>query len=110
MGLDIFAEIARTNTAYCHAHGMSAAELYGTPPNEAERETALVASITRLNAMGPLKGMTGRTEPRAFVPHAVVEYARTPEQLVESERLFGESLDTFYAECRRRTITPFVGD
>lgn len=37
--MNFFAEIAATNAAYCHAHGLTAAELYGTPINEAELET-----------------------------------------------------------------------
>lgn len=40
MSLNIFAEIARTNAAYCAAHGLSAAEAYGIPPNAAEFETS----------------------------------------------------------------------
>ena len=39
MSLNIFAEIARTNAAYCAAHGLSGAELYGTPINAEEYET-----------------------------------------------------------------------
>jgi len=35
-----FAEIAKTNRAYCAARGLSAAELYGTEPNAAEVETS----------------------------------------------------------------------
>ena len=109
--MNLFHEIAITNAAYCHAHGMSAAELYGTQPCQAEFETSLAASLTRLNAIGPLKGMSGHTEPRATAFHAVVEYARTPEQLAESERLAGESIQSFYDSCRRRTIAPiFCGD
>ena len=38
--MNLFAEIATTNRAYCHAHGLSAAELYGTAPNSAEVETS----------------------------------------------------------------------
>ena len=107
MGLNFFTELNATNRAHCAAHGFSAAELYGTAPNADEYETSLVASLTKLNAMGPLKGMSGRTAPLTFVPHAVVEYARTHEQLAESERLAGESIQSFYDSCRRRTIAPF---
>ena len=111
MGINFFTELSATNRAHCAAHGFSSAELYGTPPNEAEFETSLNVSLTRLNAMGPLSGMSGRTTPRPVAPHAVVEYARTPEQIAESNRLAGESMDKFYAECRRRTIAPvFCGD
>lgn len=38
--MNIFAEIANTNRAYCAAHGLSACELYGTPINAAEVETS----------------------------------------------------------------------
>ena len=38
--MNLFAEISRTNAAYCSARGLSAAELYGTEPNEAEVETS----------------------------------------------------------------------
>jgi hypothetical protein len=56
---------------------------------------------TRQVAMGPRKPQ-GR---------CVVEYARSPEQLAESEHMFGESLDKFYTACRRRTIAPvWCGD
>ena len=34
-----FQEISRTNAAYCASRGLSAAELYGTPINEAELDT-----------------------------------------------------------------------
>lgn len=37
--MNLFAEISRTNAAYCAARGLSAAELYGTEPNAAELET-----------------------------------------------------------------------
>lgn len=37
--MNLFSEISRTNAAYCAARGLSAADLYGTPPNEAEIET-----------------------------------------------------------------------
>lgn len=112
MGLQLFDELNRTNAAYCRALGFSSAELYGTPPNAAEFETSLVASLTKLNAMGPLKGMSGITTPRpAPAPHAVVEYARTPEQLAESKRLTDASIQSFFESCRRRTVAPiFVGD
>jgi hypothetical protein len=61
--------------------------------------------------MGPLLGMSGYTAPRpAPEPHAVVEYARTQEQAAESARLFGESLDTFYADARSKGAPAFVGD
>ena len=112
MGINFFAELSATNRAHCAAHGFSSAELYGTPPNEAEFETSLNVTLTRLNAMGPLKGMSGRTTPcPAPTPHAVVEYARTPEQIAESTRLFAESLGQFYEACHRRTIAPcFTGD
>lgn len=36
--MNIFSEISRTNAAYCAAHGLSAAELYGTEPNADEIE------------------------------------------------------------------------
>ena len=39
MGINFFAEISRTNAAYCAAHGLSVGEAYGVPPNEAEVET-----------------------------------------------------------------------
>jgi hypothetical protein len=112
MSIDLWAELNRTNRAYCASLGLSAGELYGTPPNEAEIETSLNVTITRLNAMGPLKGMSGHTTPRpAPAFHAVVEYTRTPEHIAEQNRRFGEALDKFYAESRRRTIAPvFCGD
>ena len=112
MGLNFFTELNATNRAHCAAHGFSSGELYGTEPTAAEYETSLVVSLTRLNNMGPLKGMSGRTTPcPAPTPHAVVEYARTPAQIAESNRLFGESLGKFYEACRRRTIAPcFTGD
>lgn len=54
MSLNIFAEIARTNAAYCAAHGLSGAELYGTAPNEAELEThRLIASGVPAEAAVP---------------------------------------------------------
>lgn len=43
--MNLFQEIATTNAAYCAARGLSAVELYGTAPNEAELEThRLIAS------------------------------------------------------------------
>lgn len=75
--LDFFAELNATNRAHCAAHGFTSAELYGTPPSAEEYETSLNVSIARLNAMGPLKGMSGYTTPRpAPAFHAVIEYAR----------------------------------
>lgn len=88
MGINFFAELSATNRAHCAAHGFSSAELYGTPPNEAEFETSLNVTLTRLNAMGPLKGMSGRTTPRpAPAPHAVVEYARPVKSLWDQKRI-----------------------
>ena len=37
--MNLFAEITRTNAAYCAAQGFSTAELYGTPINAEEYET-----------------------------------------------------------------------
>ena len=37
-----FQAIQSTNLAYCAAHGLSAAEIYGTPPNADEIETHLL--------------------------------------------------------------------
>lgn len=43
--MNLFSEIATTNRAYCAAHGLSAAEAYGTAPNAAEIKThELIAS------------------------------------------------------------------
>ena len=102
-----FQSIADANRAQCAALGLSACDLYGTPINEAEYETSLNVTLTRLNAMGPLSGMSGRTTPRpAPGPHAVVEYARTPEQAAESMERFAGALGKYYAECRNG----WVGD
>ena len=38
--MNLFHEISRTNAAYCAAHGLSAGEAYGVPPNAAEFETS----------------------------------------------------------------------
>jgi len=97
MGLDFFSELNATTRAHCAAHGFSSAELYGTPINEAEYETALVASLTRLNAMGPLSGMSGHTKQRpAPGPHCVVEYAR-PISLWDQR-----DITPYYDECRAK--------
>lgn len=51
--MNLFQEITRTNRAYCQAHGLSAAELYGTAPNESELEThRLIASGVPAEAAG----------------------------------------------------------
>lgn len=43
--MNIFAEIARTNAAYCAARGLSGAELYGTPPNAEEFEVSRLIGL-----------------------------------------------------------------
>ena len=85
--LDFFAELSATNRAHCAAHGFSSAELYVTPPNEAEYETSLNVTLTSLNAMGPLKGLTWNPRQRPPVPHAVVEYARPVKSLWDQKRI-----------------------
>lgn len=43
--MNLFAEISRTNAAYCAARGLSGAELYGTPPNAEEFEVHHLISL-----------------------------------------------------------------
>lgn len=114
MSVRLFDEINRTTAAYCRTLGLDATP-YETPLSPDE---VLIANERRWLAD------RGMTEPKAAVwapinvrqgvsnqPRAVVEYARTPEQIAESNRLAGESMDKFYAECRRRTIAPvWTGD
>ena len=105
--MNLFQEIARTNRAHCAAHGFSAAELYGTPPSAEEYETSLNVTLARLNAMGPLKGMSGRTTPRPVAPHAVVEYAR-PVSMWERT-----NIQPYYDDCHARSSQRagvFTGD
>lgn len=55
-GIDFFAELNATTRAHCDAHGFSSAELYGTPPNEAEYETheLIAAGVPSQSAAVPL--------------------------------------------------------
>ena len=114
----LFDEIDQTNRAYCKALGLDASQ-YETPLSEAEQEVAAYMqrhgisrkAASMLIACNNMPARTVAMGPRKPAFHAVVEYARTPEQLAESTRLFGESLGKFYDDCRRRTIAPvFCGD
>lgn len=87
MGINFFAELSATNRAHCAAHGFSSAELYGTAPSAEEYETSLNVTLTRLNAMPPLKGLTWNPRQRPPVPHAVVEYARPIKSLWDQKRI-----------------------
>jgi hypothetical protein len=110
----LFNELNRTTAAYCRALGLDATP-YETLLSADE---ILIANERRWlvdRGMAPAKAdVWAPINVRQGVsnePHAVIEYARTPEKVAESTRLFGESLGQFYAECRRRTIAPvFVGD
>ena len=52
----LFDEINHTNRAYCASMGLSAAELYGTKPNQAEVETheLIAAGVPAQSAAVPL--------------------------------------------------------
>ena len=54
--MNLFSEISRTNAAYCAAHGLSGAELYGTPPNRSEIEVhdLIAAGVPAESAPGRL--------------------------------------------------------
>lgn len=55
MGMNFFEELNRVNAAYCASRGLAAAELYGTPPNEAEFETSrLIAAGVPSEAATPV--------------------------------------------------------
>lgn len=114
MRLNLFDEITITNRTYCHALGLDATP-YEMPlsPDEvliANERRWLVGrgmAESKADVWAPINVRQGVSNEY----HAVIEYARSPEKVAESERLAGESMDTFYAECRRRTIAPvFVGD
>ena len=118
MGLALFDELNRTTAAYCRSLGLDATP-YETPLSPAEVEVAEYMQRHGINrkaasmliACSNMPARTVAMGPRKPAAHAVIEYARTPEQLAESTRLFGESLGKFYDDCRRRTIAPvFCGD
>ena len=118
MGLQLFDELNRTTAAYCRALGLDSTA-YETPLSPAEVQIAEHMQRHGINrkaasmliACSNMPARTVAMGPRKPAFHAVVEYAKTPEQLAESTRLFGEALGQYYAACRRRTIAPvFCGD
>lgn len=112
--MNLFDELNHTTAAYCRALGLDATP-YETPLSPDE---VLIANERRWlvdRGMEPEKAAVWAhinvLQGVRNQPHAVIEYARTPEQRAESERLAGESMDAFFAECRRRTIAPvWCGD
>ena len=118
MGLALFDELNRTTAAYCRALGLDSTA-YETPLSPAEVEVAeymarhgisrrAASMLIAVNNMPAPQAVMG---PRKRTFSAVVEYARSAEQVAESERMTGASIQSFYESCRRRTIGPvFTGD
>lgn len=118
MGLCLFDELDHENAAHCRLLGLDPSP-YVKPLSPAEVQTAEHMQRHGINrkaasmliACNNMPARTVAMGPRKPAANAVIEYARTPEQLAESTRLFGESLGKFYDACRRRTIAPvFCGD
>lgn len=127
MQTTFFEDIAITNRIYCDSLGLpsdvyqrplSDIEANGVPLSPAEVEIAVFmsAGISRKSAemfvaVNHMPAPVAVMGPRKPSAQAIIEYARSPEQLAESERLTGASIQAFYDECRSRTtITPWVGD
>lgn len=133
MGTDLFAEIARTNGAWCESHGLpnrylSDEEINGKPLSEPELERALVIDLDRARAVAEETRWLMRRNPQWAVgkalkwaevnvttgvsakPRTVVEYAMPEHKMAEAMALFAKSLGEYYAECRKRPGVTWVGD
>lgn len=123
--MNLFAEISRTNAAYCRSLGLPSdtydrpladAEVNGVPlsPEEVEIAQFQAKGINR-QAAEMFAALNGPAEPLTWSPrtapdpefHAVVEYA-APRSLWDQK-----NIQPYYDECRARSSQRagvFVGD
>lgn len=116
--MNLFAEISRTNKAYCASLGLpsdtydrplSEAEVNGTPlsPTEVEIAHLMANGMSRAKAekWAPINLLHGVSAKPVIKPALPV---LTPEQLAEREARTGASIQKFYDDCRQRGA--WVGD